>query len=142
MKYKLETKQYEIKVADNNSTSIQSPNTVFEIVKEDFSPVNESMHLLILNVKNKVIDKVLIAKGAYNSLMVTPTDIMRPILMSSGNHFILTHNHPSCDCKPSEEDVIFTNKIKQASKLLGLSFLDHVIYSDKEYQSMKQLGIL
>jgi len=138
MDYKLETKNYQIKIADNNAINISKPQTVFEIVKDDFDPFNENLYLLIINIKNNLIKKILIAKGSYNSLMANPIDFFRPIILTAGNKFILAHNHPSGDITPSEEDINFTNRIKKASNLLGLALLDHIIFTDEKWYSFKK----
>lgn len=142
MKYKIESKQYHIKVADSDATAISTPSTVFEALKEDFNPVQEEMYLLILNTKNKIIDKILISKGGHNSMAITPIEILRPIIMTNGNNFILAHNHPSGDINPSEEDITFTRKLKKAVDLLGLNLLDHVIYTDSDWYSFNKENLL
>ena len=142
MDYKIETKTYQIKVAEDQAPTLCQPKIVFNILKEDFSPVSESMYLLSLNVKNQLIDKILIAKGTYNALMIKPIDIFRPLLATAGNHFIIAHNHPSGDAMYSEDDIVFTNKLKKASEVMGISFLDHIIFTDKEFVSLRQKGII
>ena len=142
MKYKIEVKSYEIKVAEKESVALSSPETVFNIMKDSFSPISEEMHLLILNVKNQIIDKILISKGTYNSVMVTPLDIIRPLMLMAGNNFILSHNHPSGDVSPSEEDINFTSKIMKATKVVGLNMLDHVIYGSDNHYSFKKNGLM
>jgi DNA repair protein RadC len=140
--YKSQVKEYTLKIAERDSESISRPETVFNIIKDDFNPVQEEMYLLILNTKNNVIDKHLVSKGSISSTVITPAEIFRPIFLTNGNNFILAHNHPSGDSYPSEEDIIFTKRIKKASEVCGLHLLDHVIYSSNNFQSLKQLGLL
>ena len=49
---------------------------------------------------------------------------------------ILIHNHPSGDPTPSEQDLIFTKKVEQASKILGIQLLDHIVLGDMKYVSI------
>jgi DNA repair protein RadC len=142
MKYKLEVRVYEMAAAYAAAPEVCKPETAYEVVRDDFSPVTESMHLLILDTKNRVIEKVLIAKGTHNCLCVTPADILHPVLFSAGRHMILAHNHPSGNVAPSEEDIRFTKKVIKAAQLLGIQFLDHLVYSNSEFYSFKIHGLL
>lgn len=49
---------------------------------------------------------------------------------------ILVHNHPSGDATPSKIDIDFTKYINQASKLVGIDLLDHLVIGDKTYTSI------
>ena len=49
---------------------------------------------------------------------------------------ILIHNHPSGNLMPSRSDIEFTKKIKQASEILGVQILDHIIISENGYTSI------
>jgi DNA repair protein RadC len=40
---------------------------------------------------------------------------------------ILSHNHPSGNIKPSENDKRITKKIVEAGKLLDINIIDHII---------------
>ncbi|MGI9543438.1 MAG: JAB domain-containing protein, partial [Cyclobacteriaceae bacterium] len=55
---------------------------------------------------------------------------------------ILIHNHPSGNLKPSEADIKLTYKLKQSGELLEVPVLDHIIFTDKDYFSFADQGIL
>ena len=133
-----------IKLKEASGEYITAPRQVIDCLSDTFNPVSEEMYLLIMDVKNQVIEKHLISKGGYNQLTLKPADVFRPLLMNGGNHFILAHSHPSGDPKPSEDDMIFTRKIKNAAEILGVSFLDHVIYTGDpgKYYSFKKQDLL
>ena len=59
-----------------------------------------------------------------------------------GAAIILLHNHPSGDASPSEEDCLFTRRVAEAGKLMGIPLLDHIIIGDTSYVSLKERGIL
>jgi DNA repair protein RadC len=42
-----------------------------------------------------------------------------------------SHNHPQGELRPSDEDLKITKQLKEAAKVLGLSFLDHIIFNKK-----------
>lgn len=48
-------------------------------------------------------------------------------IIHSAYAFILAHNHPSGDPSPSEADLRLTRRIFEASKILQIHLIDHVI---------------
>lgn len=49
---------------------------------------------------------------------------------------ILVHNHPSGDATPSAQDMFFTNQLYDATTLLGIQLLDHLVIGNKSYTSI------
>lgn len=49
---------------------------------------------------------------------------------------ILVHNHPSGDATPSKQDIDFTNQVYDATTLLGIQLLDHLVIGNKTYTSI------
>ena len=75
-------------------------------------------------------------------MQVKASEIIRPMMLTNGNRCVICHNHPSGDTNPSEEDIRFTRNIVNAFKIVGLDLVDHIIYSDKEFYSFKEEGLL
>jgi len=138
MEYKIQYKCYTLK--SKTGLTITAPKNIFDALVEDYNPLQEEMHLLVMDIKNNVLDKYMIVKGANNIVMCQGVDIFRHVIKSDGISFALAHNHPSGDCTPSEADITFTQKVNEGSELLGLNFLDHVIYSTTDFYSMKSNG--
>ena len=49
---------------------------------------------------------------------------------------ILVHNHPTGDATPSEQDIKFTSYLYDATKLLGIELVDHLVIGNKMYTSI------
>jgi DNA repair protein RadC len=62
--------------------------------------------------------------------------------MASCAAIAILHNHPSGDTTPSSEDISITRRLKEASEIIGIKLLDHVIVSDTEYTSFVERGLL
>ena len=90
--------------------------------------------LLILNNKNVVIKIKDISFGGQNFVMIDPKDIFTEPIKMQAQRIILVHNHPSGDPEPSKEDILLTTRVREASMLLGISFLDHVIIGNNNYE--------
>jgi DNA repair protein RadC len=52
------------------------------------------------------------------------------------------HNHPSGSPEPSGEDLLFTRKLVEAGKVLGVEVLDHLILGANRFVSLKQRGMM
>ena len=55
---------------------------------------------------------------------------------------IVAHNHPSGDLMRSDNDLNTTKILKNASKLIDVVLLDHLIISDRDYLSMSDKGLM
>lgn len=82
------------------------------------------------------------AEGTCNTAAISQRDIFIEALRISAVCFIVVHNHPSGDPSPSEEDIIFTEKLYEGAELLGLSLCDHVIIGDNAYYSFREQEII
>ena len=96
----------------------------------------EIAKLIILNNKNIVIKIKDISFGGQNFVMIEPKDIFADVVRMQAQRMILVHNHPSGDPKPSEADILLTKRVNDAAMLLGISFLDHVIIGNNNYESV------
>ena len=139
MKYKI--KYYEIEIKEQAAEVMNKPEAIFDLLKDE-NDIQEKMIVIGMNTKNKVLIKKTVAVGGYNSLMSTPADIFIPLLKLNARNFVLAHNHPSGDVEPSKEDFIFTKKIEKAAEIMGLQMLDHIVFNDVKYYSMKRNGII
>ena len=129
------TANIKYEIVRETTEAMCTPGALFEALKEDFNPLQEDMYVLAMDVKNKIIKKFLVARGASSSLIITPAGIFRPVLLTGAVKFVVAHNHPSGEKKPSEEDICFTNKLKKEAKIMGMTFLDHLIFTESEYFS-------
>ena len=98
-------------------------------MKELKNSKREIAKLIILKIKD-------ISFGGQNFVMIDPKDIFTEAIKMQAQRIILIHNHPSGDPKPSKEDILLTNRVREASMLLGISFLDHVIIGNNNYESV------
>lgn len=90
------------------------------------SPV-EKLIAIMLDGRSRVTGVILIAQGGIHGTSVKPLDILRAVLVHQAPAFILAHNHPSGDPTPSYEDKVFTDKVLEATKSIGLALVDHVV---------------
>lgn len=96
----------------------------------------EKVKLILLNSKNVILKIKDISYGGTNFAMIEPKEILNEAIKIGAPKMILVHNHPSGDTTPSKADFNMTDKIYEASELLGIQFLDHIIIGNNEFESI------
>jgi DNA repair protein RadC len=96
-----------------------------------------------LNNSNRVIGTQKISKGGINATVVDTRLILGTALKSLSTGIIISHNHPSGNREPSENDKQLTSKLKNACNLLDIKLLDHIIVTpDDGYFSFADESLL
>lgn len=127
---------------EKKTVTIKTPKEVFRLVKKDlYGKKREELILICLDTRNKFISKDRVSVGTINETLIHPREVFRQALLRNAVSIILVHNHPSQESSPSSEDILLTEKIAKAGKLLGIALVDHVIVCDREFCSLKALGI-
>ena len=127
---------------EERSSVIKTPEDIYRLLKKDlYVEGKEILYLVSLDSRHRVIAKDIVSVGTVNETVVHPREIYKQALSRNAVSIVLVHNHPSQDINPSAEDILVTEKIVQAGKVMGISLIDHVVVSDNGYCSLKALGI-
>jgi len=102
----------------------------------------EVFAVVFLNRGNKITHLEIISEGGITGTVADPRIILKKALEHDATAIILCHNHPSGNLKPSKADELLTQKIKQASSLLDIHVMDHIIVSNEGYFSFADEGYL
>ncbi len=81
-------------------------------------------------------------KGTINYSVVNPREILRIALQCDAAQIVILHNHPSGNPIPSGEDIKMTKRLYEASDLIGIPLVDHIIIGDNRYISLKERGLI
>ena len=104
--------------------------------------LQERLGAVFLDSKNRIIREREIYVGTLNAATVSTRDVLRYALQDSAAAVVIFRNHPSGDPAPSAEDLVFTRKMAEAGRLLGVDVLDHLILGANRYVSLKQRGAM
>lgn len=96
----------------------------------------EHVYVACMDIKNHIIGCFEASHGSVNVSMFPIREILQKSLMIGAVNIAIAHNHPSGDCMPSKDDILATNKLKEACSVVGIGFVDHVIVSQFGYWSM------
>jgi DNA repair protein RadC len=102
----------------------------------------EHFMVIYLNRRNRVITHEVVSLGGISGTVVDPRIVLRRALEEHASAIILSHNHPSGNCRPSSQDKDLTEKIKNAALYFDIKVIDHIIVSDEGYYSFADEGEL
>ena len=102
---------------------------------------NESVYLLSLDAKCKMLSCRLVGEGSVNSAAVPIRRIVEMALDAGATSVVLAHNHPSGIALPSGEDVQTTRRLAMALNAVEIALVDHIIVADEDYVSVVQSGM-
>jgi DNA repair protein RadC len=118
------------------------------LIKEIYSntqseiELKEYFFMILLNRANKVIGYYKLSEGGISGTVVDLRLAFGTALKGLASGIIITHNHPSGNLSPSEEDKRLTKKFVEAGKLLDIAVLDHLIVTNNGYYSFADEGII
>ncbi|MBD8081680.1 RadC family protein [Chryseobacterium caseinilyticum] len=122
---------------------ITSSKAAYDVLKIHLSDLRtEEFWALFLNQNNKVVHLSQLTQGGINQSLVDLRILFKIAMDHFATGIIVSHNHPSGNLKPSQEDISITKKIKDAGNLLNIQLLDHLIITQNAYLSFADEGLL
>jgi len=138
--------QYNKEVATDDRIKILHSRQASEILRafwnNDTLELQEQFKILYLNNFNQVIGLYPHSQGSITGTVVDIRLILTGALKSGAVAMIACHNHPSSNTNPSQADKVLTKKIQQASNLIDIKLLDHIILTKNDYYSFADEGNL
>ena len=144
-RYRLTTFRVSLEVQENTTqtlTTSQEAETILRALYRDLDADQEHFAVLTLGADNKVTGFKILASGMMSSAQVDMKLLFRALVELGTPSFIVAHNHPSGEPRPSQADRNITEKITQAAKLMDYTFLDHIILAPHGYYSFNDDGKL
>ncbi len=102
---------------------------------------NETVYLLCLDAKCKVLACKELGEGSVNSANISIRRIVETALMCKATSVVLAHNHPSGLAVPSAEDVLSTQRTAAALAAVEIILVDHIIVADDDFVTLGQSGM-
>ena len=129
------------------SPVLDNPENVVRLLREkNLVKEVETLQVLLLNTRRRLIRVAEITDGTLDTLLVHPREVFKTAIAANAAAVVLAHNHPSGDPTPSEADIKVTRDLIRAGQLLKIDVLDHVIIGrataerPKDYASLRELG--
>jgi DNA repair protein RadC len=129
------------------SPVLDNPENVVRLVREsNLAKKVETLQVLLLNTRHKLIRVEEISDGTLDTILVHPREVFKSAISANAAAIVLVHNHPSGDPSPSEADIKVTRDLIRAGQLLKIEVIDHIIIGRatveraKDYSSLRELG--
>ena len=126
-----------------NKELLNNSKKLFEFLyhnKQDLK--REAFTAIFLTAKNRVIAVETLFTGTLTSTSVYPREVVSAAIKHGAAALILAHNHPSGDPAPSRDDVILTERLLFACRIMGIAVQEHIIIGGNRYFSFADEGFI
>jgi DNA repair protein RadC len=124
------------------SARIKQPVDIFTLVRHNADRKQERFISLSLNGAHEVLAVRVVTIGLVNKTIVHPREVFADLIQDRAAAFCVAHNHPSGQLESSAEDDEITERLIKAADILGLNFVDHIIFSETAWWSYRENGKL
>lgn len=122
---------------------LASPEAVAQVAMTRLGNLgHEESWLALVDAQNRLISFERLRRGSVSSISLQPRDVLEVALLRKASGFILVHNHPGGNPRPSKPDLDLTEEIKNLAPHLDLRFLDHVIVTSGECYSIASCQLI
>lgn len=131
-----------------NQSPLDSPEQIYRTFAPQLAWLrHEKLLVALLDTRLRHAGTVEVSNGSLTETSAHPREILRPVITRGAYGFVIIHNHPSGDPAPSRQDETFTRRLIEATDLLQLRFLDHLIVGRPDagrtpYYSFREAGII
>ena len=120
-----------------------SPQVVATFLQEKIGrEKKEHFYILALDSRNNLIKMNNVSIGTLDASLVHPREVFKEAIQASAAKVIIAHNHPSGDSEPSEGDLVITNRLVEAGRILEIEVVDHIIVTSNNFLSFKKRKLL
>ena len=131
---------YQVSSAQQNQVLTTLEDCGRYLVPRFFGRTKETVFLLCLDAKCKVLCCKEIGEGSVNSASISARKVVETALAANATTVVLAHNHPSGIAVPSNEDIQTTQRIAAALYAVEIHLADHIVVAEGDYVSMVQSG--
>lgn len=117
---------------------LTKPSDVYNVIRHHYSDEQEYFIVVGVNGALELKYSKVITIGLVNQSLAHPREIFADAITNRCTGIFIAHNHPSKHLVPSLEDKMITLRVKEAGEILGIDLLDHIIFSDDSYYSLKE----
>ncbi len=121
-----------------NQFRITSTTDVLKMMHSLVRKKKEYVYALYLDSSRRLLSKKLLALGGIDFVNLDLRSLFSHALVKGATGIILVHNHPSGEANPSKADLVVTERVINAGKILGIELIDHIILARGGYFSFSE----
>ena len=102
----------------------------------------ERFYVILFDTKGKITGYSEVCKGTIDACDAAPREVFKLAVVHNAASIAVAHNHPSEDPAPSHMDIVTTERLVQAGKILGIQLVDHMIIGGDTYISLREQNMI
>lgn len=131
------------KIVEYESKEITNPDKAFEVINNIVNNADrEYFGVIMMNNVNEINSFEICSVGTVNMTLSHPREVFKGAILSNVSKIMIFHTHPNNTIEPSQADIDTTKDLIEASKILQIPIIDHIITCQKGYFSFAEHGIL
>lgn len=119
---------------DSDQSIIDSPEKAVELLADIRDKKQEYFVCLTLDGANRLIAKRVVTIGTLTASLVHPREVFADAIADRAASIIVAHNHPSGSLRPSQADIVTTDRLKSAGELLGVPLINHLLITKQSFR--------
>lgn len=121
---------------------LANPSAIYQELSHYAKKEQEHFLVISLNGNNEIIKKHVVSIGLVNQTQVHPREVFKHAIRDNATAIVIAHNHPSGQLEPSQDDRKVTRALTDASIVIGIDILDHLIITANGCYSFLEHGVL
>ncbi len=116
---------------------LASPESIVAVARKRLYGIShEECWIALVDAGLRCLGWEKIMQGSIDTVPITPRDVLAKVLERKAHGFILVHNHPGGSSKASRADLMLTEQLRQLSPHMNITFIEHIIITEKECRSI------
>lgn len=132
LKIKLESGEYKNPLRGQ----AREPKQIFGVFRTLKDEAKETAIGVYLSHDLIVNSYEVLSVGSEYETVVAPDEVFRGAILTRSRYFIVIHNHPSGDAKPSPQDRAMMALLREQAAVMQRLMLDFIIVGQEGYWSM------
>jgi DNA repair protein RadC len=126
-------------IEENKEKGLTTAKKVYEFIRSKISNyAKEHFVVLSFDARNKFLGVDTVSVGTLDASLIHPRETFDTAIRRHAAYIIVAHNHPSGNAEPSEDDLVITKRLMEASKIMGIEINDHIIVAKNSFFSFKE----
>ena len=138
------------RLSRENFTSLpmNTPDAVVGLLGAEMrAEPQEVLKVVLLSTRLTLLGVEELTRGTLNETVAHPRDVLHHVIRRRAHSFVIVHNHPAGDPQPSTADRTFTRRLREASEIMQVGMVDHIIIGlpssqHPGYFSFRESGML
>ena len=143
--FELVRRGFAVSPEDVRAKVVDSTAVAVEVFRRSLAIGDEQENFFVLPLdsgKHPLCEPICVTRGTLDMSPVHSREVFKNAIRWGAHAVIVAHNHTNGDPTPSREDAIVTKRLVEASAVIGISVLDHVILAADSHFSFRESGFM